>query len=79
MSTSSGNSAVVYLFRGEPRQAASPQFNSWLTWLGPLVSFVDRTRQREALRALADNKHLLADIGMSRREALDEADRPFWQ
>jgi uncharacterized protein YjiS (DUF1127 family) len=36
-------------------------------------------RQRDALRAIADNRHLLDDIGLSRRQALDEADRPFWQ
>ena len=32
------------------------------------------TRQRSAL---ADNRHLLDDIGLLCREALDEADRPF--
>ena len=79
MSTSSGNSTVVHLFPRASRRSAGPQFNSWPTWLRPLLSLVDRTRQREALRAIADNKHLLADIGLSRHEALDEADRPFWQ
>jgi uncharacterized protein YjiS (DUF1127 family) len=79
MSTSSGNSTVVHLFPHAAGRVASPQFNSWRAWLGPLLSLVEKARQREALRAIADNKHLLADIGLSRREALDEADRPSWQ
>jgi len=79
MSTSSGNSTVVHLFPRAPGRMLRPQFNSWPTWLRPWLALVDRARQREALRAIADNKHLLADIGLSRREALDEADRPFWQ
>jgi uncharacterized protein YjiS (DUF1127 family) len=38
-----------------------------------------RHRQRETLRDLADNPHLLKDIGVTREQALDEADKPFWQ
>jgi uncharacterized protein YjiS (DUF1127 family) len=79
MSTLFNNSTVAQLFRSEPGWAHSPQFNSWSTWLRRLLRFADKARQRDALRALADNKHLLDDIGLSRREALDEADRPFWQ
>jgi len=79
MSTLSGNSTVVPLFPRAAGRAASPQFNSWPAWLRPVLTFVDTARQRAALRAIADNKHLLADIGLSRRDALDEADRPFWQ
>lgn len=37
----------------------------------------DRQRQRRALLDLDD--HLLNDIGKTRREALDEARRPFWR
>jgi uncharacterized protein YjiS (DUF1127 family) len=36
-----------------------------------------RRRQRKALRDLADDPHLLADIGISREQALEEANRPF--
>ena len=79
MSTSSGNSTVVAFLPRTAGRPASPQFHSWPTWLRPLLSFIDKARQRAALRAIADNKHLLADLGISRREALDEADRPFWQ
>ena len=49
------------------------------SWAMRLLLCLDRARQRDALRALVDNKHLLDDIGLSRREALDEVERPFWQ
>jgi uncharacterized protein YjiS (DUF1127 family) len=38
-----------------------------------------RHREREALRALADDAHLLRDIGLTRQQALEEADKPFWR
>jgi uncharacterized protein YjiS (DUF1127 family) len=38
-----------------------------------------RQSQREALRALADDSHLLRDLGLTREEALEEADKPFWR
>ena len=38
-----------------------------------------RRNQREALRALADDPHLLRDLGLTRDQALEEADRPFWR
>ncbi|MGH9805747.1 MAG: DUF1127 domain-containing protein [Terriglobia bacterium] len=37
----------------------------------------ERWRQRQRLLELDD--HLLADIGVSRREALEEAHKPFWK
>lgn len=43
--------------------------------LGPMA----RQRHRQALRDLADDKHLLADIGLTREQALAEAEKPFWQ
>lgn len=42
----------------------------WLRW--------ERHRQRSVLRQLADDPHLLADIGVSREEALKEAERTVW-
>ena len=39
----------------------------------------ERQRQREALRELADDKHLLDDLGLTREQALDEATKPFWR
>ena len=37
----------------------------------------ERSLQRRALRAL--EAHELADIGISRADALREADKPFWR
>jgi uncharacterized protein YjiS (DUF1127 family) len=44
----------------------------WWNWL-------DRPFQRIALRDIADNPHLLNDIGLTREEALREATKPFWR
>lgn len=79
MSTSTGNFTVVQLFRHQPGWTDGPQSHSWPTWLRRLLRATDKARQRAALRALASNRHLLDDIGLSQREALGEADRPFWQ
>jgi uncharacterized protein YjiS (DUF1127 family) len=40
-----------------------------------------RSRQRRALREIAERNdfHLLKDIGVSREEALREANKPFWR
>jgi uncharacterized protein YjiS (DUF1127 family) len=37
-----------------------------------------RHSQRKALRDLADNPHLLRDIGVTREQALEEAGKPIW-
>ena len=44
---------------------------AWWSWL-------DRPLQRIALREIADDPHLLGDLGLTREEALREAARPFW-
>ena len=54
-----------------------PQSNSW-GLLRRWRRWNERSRQRAALRNLAEDKHLLDDLGLTRQEALDEADRPFW-
>ena len=51
----------------------------WAALLSELSRWSERTRQRSALRNIADDQHLLNDIGLTRQEALDEADRPFWK
>jgi uncharacterized protein YjiS (DUF1127 family) len=53
------------------RVSASP----WPGWLGLWA----RHQQRRALRDLADDPHLLNDLGLSRQQALEEADKPFWR
>ena len=42
-----------------------------------LATWQERRRQRRALEALPD--HLLRDIGVSRADAGNEADKPFWR
>jgi len=32
-----------------------------------------------ALRDLAEDKHLLDDLGLTREQVLDEAAKPFWR
>ena len=45
---------------------------AWWGWL-------DRPLQRIALREIADDPHLLSDLGLTREEALHEAAKPFWR
>jgi len=55
------------------------QSSSWLGWTALLNTWLrwsERSRQRADLREL--NEHLLNDIGITRQQALDEANRPFW-
>ncbi len=63
------------------RRAAGhhPQSNSWLEPLNWLLTCSETVHQRAALRELADDVHLLRDLGLSREEAIELADRPFWR
>ena len=47
----------------------------WPGWLGLWA----RQRQRAVLRELADDPHRLNDLGLTRQQALEEADKPFWR
>ena len=38
-----------------------------------------RRQLRSALRELADDPHLLRDLGVTREEALNEVHKPFWR
>jgi uncharacterized protein YjiS (DUF1127 family) len=50
------------------------------SWLRTLGFWIDRSRQRKQLGELAElNDYLLKDIGVSREEALREAEKPFWR
>jgi uncharacterized protein YjiS (DUF1127 family) len=55
-----------------------PHSSSWWVFVRRWRRWSERSRQRAALRNLADDKHLLDDLGLTRLEALDQADRPFW-
>jgi uncharacterized protein YjiS (DUF1127 family) len=38
-----------------------------------------RHGQRRLLRDLADDPHRLSDLGLTRQQALNQADKPFWR
>jgi uncharacterized protein YjiS (DUF1127 family) len=65
-----------------PSRLVFHQSNSWrallLVWRLPRI-WADRRNQRNTLRELAGEAHLLADIGLTRAQALREAAKPFWQ
>ena len=50
-------------------------------WCHTIAGWIARSRQRRALREIAErtDDYLLKDIGVSRAEAIREADKPFWQ
>jgi uncharacterized protein YjiS (DUF1127 family) len=50
----------------------SVRARGWLRWIG-------RQDERIALREIAENPHLLQDLGLSREEVLREAAKPFWR
>ena len=59
------------------QSVSSTSAGSWLRTLG---IWLDRSRQRKQLGELAElNDYLLKDIGVSREEAMREAEKPFWQ
>ncbi|MBR0774277.1 hypothetical protein JQ625_05475 [Bradyrhizobium diazoefficiens] len=70
-----------------PPQAADPvtplhQFSSGQSFAQQRPGWwncLDRPFQRIALRNIADDPHLLRDIGLTREEALHEATKPFWR
>lgn len=55
------------------------QPNSWIKLLDRWLSCIERAHQRADLRNIADDPHLLADLGLTRDEALEQADKRFWQ
>ena len=65
-------------------QAGDPPARSHQSNSGPATAihrwpnWTERRRQRIALRELADDKHFLDDLGLTREQALDEANKPFW-
>ena len=81
MSTPFSDTHSLHLGRRRPAIRCY-QTNSWTGWaalLNGLLCGTERCRQRAALRDLADDQHLLADLGLTRQEALDQANKSFWQ
>ena len=58
---------------------ADHQPNSWLRLLDRWLACSERVHQRNGLRAIVDDPHLLADLGLTREEALEQANKPFWR
>jgi uncharacterized protein YjiS (DUF1127 family) len=62
-----------------PRPTRRPRSRSYLAVVLDALSLcMARRRERDALADLAEDKHLLADIGLTREQALREAGKPFW-
>ena len=60
------------------QQDSSP--TSAVSWLDTVRVWSARSRERRALRELAElGDHFLKDIGISREQVLREAAKPFWQ
>ncbi|MGY3610719.1 MULTISPECIES: DUF1127 domain-containing protein [unclassified Bradyrhizobium] len=82
MSTVARNASPLRLIRPASLLPQLHQENSVQRLGAPgrgLRAWSARRGLRQALRDLADDQHLLADIGLTREEALDEAAKPFWR
>jgi uncharacterized protein YjiS (DUF1127 family) len=55
------------------------QFDSWWRLLEIWLLWTERSRQRAGLRDIADDPHLLSDLGLTRDEAIRQANKPFWR
>ena len=61
------------------RSAASDhQTGSWRKLLDKWLAHSELVQQRAALRDLADDPHLLADLGLTREQAIEQGTTPFW-
>ena len=68
--------ALAELSSDEPE----PGTPSAVSWMDAVRIWSARSRERRALRELAElDDHFLKDIGVSRGQVLREAAKPFWQ
>ena len=82
MSIILADTSPLALARSNGREARLPQTHSWPIWAAvshTIRTWMARRSQRVALRGLSENKHLLADIGVTRERALSESAKPFWR
>jgi len=61
------------------RIASEARSWSLILTLHILGTWMRRSAQRRALRDLAEDGRLLADVGLTRSQALREADKLFWR
>ena len=81
MSTLFGETATFPLSPSARTGLAHHQWNSWPV-LAPsrlIRLWAARRSQRTTLGELAEETHLLDDIGLTRAQALREAAKPFWR
>jgi uncharacterized protein YjiS (DUF1127 family) len=77
LQVSSADSQALRRIRATGRSDASTLS---IRWLLQLQTWIERSRQRIALRELVEtDAHLLRDIGKTKAEALREAAKPFWE
>ena len=63
---------------GQPTTTSSRSFR--LTSIAQIVgAWLRRSAERRALREVADDARILSDIGLTRSQALREANRIFWR
>lgn len=69
------------LAKQSPRNAALPKIckSALSACLDTAAAWMIRSAQRKLLRELAEEEHLLSDIGLTRAQALREAAKPFWR
>lgn len=72
-----GASAPRSLFGALPQVSRKSAGRGLVPILEALLAWHDRARQRRTLMELSDD--MLRDIGISRAEALGEAQKPFWR
>jgi uncharacterized protein YjiS (DUF1127 family) len=66
--------------RSEPisagRYAGAPALHGCLS---TIATWIVRSRERRALRELAQDRWRLSDMGLTRQQVLREATKPFWR
>ena len=60
-------------------QVGQYQSNLLLKLFEKLLRCAERRRQSTAFRDLADDPHLLKDIGLTKEEVMHVASKPFWR
>jgi uncharacterized protein YjiS (DUF1127 family) len=67
--------AINHGFRVHQKNWGTALIRSWRRWCFHWA----RHSERRSLRDLADDPHLLADIGVTREEALEEASKSIFE
>ena len=75
------NPMSVHILQEAARSGRSPgcAVSALSAWLNTVATWTARSRQRSVLRDLAQEERLLSDIGVTREQALREADKLFWR